>query len=46
MTFTTPMCPMAPYMTQNVKDAVSNVQGVENVEINVTFDPPWSLHRN
>ena len=41
MTFTTPMCPMAPYMTQNVKDAVLSVQGVENVEINVTFDPPW-----
>lgn len=41
MTFTTPMCPMAPYMIQNVKDTVGNVEGVESVDVNVTFEPAW-----
>lgn len=41
MTFTTPMCPMAPYMIQNVKDAVGKVDGVKEVEVNVTFEPAW-----
>ena len=41
MTFTSPMCPVAPGIKQNVQDAVAGVPGVNSVEIEVTFTPPW-----
>lgn len=41
MTFTSPMCPVAPMIKQNVQDAVSAVPGLKSVEIDITFSPPW-----
>lgn len=41
MTFTSPMCPVAPMIKQSVQDAVEAVPGVKDVEIVVTFTPPW-----
>lgn len=40
MTFTSPLCPFGPQMVEDLKRMIKE-QGVENVEINITFDPPW-----
>jgi FeS assembly SUF system protein len=42
MTLTTPNCPVAESMPQEVKDRVNAIEGVEEVELDLTFDPPWS----
>jgi FeS assembly SUF system protein len=42
MTLTSPNCPVAESLPEEVYDKVLTVDGVKNVEINLTFDPPWS----
>lgn len=41
MTLTAPGCPVAGDMPGWVQDAVSTVQGVREVTVNLVFDPPW-----
>src|SRR6186713_3461695 len=41
MTLTAPGCPVAGEMPGWVENAVSAVEGVSGVEVNMTFDPPW-----
>jgi len=41
MTLTAPNCPMADQMLQEVNDRVGEVDGVTEVVVNLTFDPPW-----
>lgn len=41
MTLTAPNCPMADQLLQEVNDRVAEVDGVTEVIINLTFDPPW-----
>lgn len=41
MTLTTPNCPVAESLPMEVKEKVQSVEGVEDVEIELTFDPPW-----
>lgn len=41
MTLTAPGCPVAGEMMNWVQKAVSDVDGVENVTVNLVFDPPW-----
>jgi FeS assembly SUF system protein len=41
MTLTSPNCPVAESMPQEVKDKVASVEGVEEVDLELTFDPPW-----
>lgn len=41
MTLTTPFCPYGPELVEQVKQAVSSVEGVASVELDLTFDPPW-----
>jgi FeS assembly SUF system protein len=41
MTLTAPNCPMADQLLQEVNDRVNEVEGVTEVIINLTFDPPW-----
>lgn len=41
MTLTAPGCPVAGEMMNWVQKAVSDVDGVESVKINLVFDPPW-----
>ena len=43
MTMTAPDCPEAEYMFQEVKQMVSYISGVKNVDVELTFDPPWSM---
>src|SRR5690606_518964 len=45
MTLTTPNCPAAVELPGMVENAVSAVQGVGPVKVNVTFDPPWDQSR-
>ena len=41
MTLTAPNCPMADWLVSDVKRAVGKVEGVSEVDLNLTFDPPW-----
>jgi len=42
MTLTTPACPLAPVIAENVRRAVVSLKGVTAVVIDYTFDPPWN----
>lgn len=41
MTLTAPNCPMAEQLLQEVNDRVEKVEGVTQLLLNLTFDPPW-----
>jgi len=41
MTLTSPMCPYGPQLLQEVKDKTGSLEGVKEVDIDLTFDPPW-----
>ena len=41
MTLTTPMCPYGPMIIEEVKEKTSQIEGVKDVEVEITFDPPW-----
>jgi FeS assembly SUF system protein len=45
MTLTAPGCPVAGEMPGWVEAAVKKVEGVRNVTVNLTFDPPWDPSR-
>lgn len=45
MTLTAPGCPVAGEMPLWVENAVSAVQGVRDVKVNMVFDPPWDQSR-
>ena len=40
LTFTSPFCPFGPQVLSELKDMIKK-EGAEEVEIDVTFDPPW-----
>ena len=42
MTLSTPSCPMHGQMQQWVKDAALKVEGINEVEINLVFEPQWN----
>ncbi len=42
MTLTSPNCPVAESLPQEVYEKVLAIEGVEEVELNLTFDPPWT----
>lgn len=42
MTLTTPNCPVAESLPAEVKEKVKTVDDVNDVELEMTFDPPWS----
>lgn len=41
MTLTSPNCPVAESMPQEVEDKVGGVDGVKSSKVNIVFDPPW-----
>ena len=41
MTLTTPNCPVAESLPKEVKDSIMNVEGVEKVDLDLVWDPPW-----
>lgn len=42
MTLTTPNCPVAETLPQEVKDKVAEVENVKSVELELTFEPSWN----
>lgn len=42
MTLTSPACPTGDYIREMVEDAVKNVDEVNSVEVEITFEPLWS----
>lgn len=42
MTLTSPNCPVAESLPEEVYEKVLSVEGVKDVELNLTFDPPWT----
>ncbi|MEE4380527.1 MAG: putative Fe-S cluster assembly protein SufT [Pseudomonadales bacterium] len=42
MTLTAPGCGMGPVLVDDVKYRVGKVPGVETVDVDLVFDPPWS----
>jgi FeS assembly SUF system protein len=45
MTLTTPSCPVAQSMPDEVKKAVAAVPGVEDVRVKLVWTPPWTQDR-
>jgi len=45
MTLTAPGCPVAGEMPVWVENAIASVDGVGQVTVNLTFDPPWDQSR-
>jgi len=45
MTLTAPNCPVAGILPGNVEQAVRAVPGVNDVKLELTFDPPWTKDR-
>ena len=45
MTLTTPSCPVAQSMPDEVKKAVAGVPGVEDVRVKLVWTPPWTQDR-
>ena len=41
MTLTSPNCPVAETLPQEVKDSAMQVEGIENVDLELVWDPPW-----
>jgi FeS assembly SUF system protein len=42
MTLTFPGCGMGPYIAQQAEWAIQDIEGVEDVQIELVFEPPWS----
>lgn len=45
MTLTSPMCPVADKLPMEVQEKVATVEGVTDVDLRLTYDPPWSKER-
>ena len=45
MTLTAPGCGMGGVLTQEVRDKVLRIPGVELVNVELVWDPPWSVER-
>ena len=42
MTLTSPNCPVAETLPQEVEEKVKSIDEVKSCEVEITFDPPWS----
>jgi metal-sulfur cluster biosynthetic enzyme len=45
MTMTTRGCPLHDTLVSDVKRYVGKVNGVDNVNVDIVWDPPWSLEK-
>ena len=41
MTLTTPNCPVAESLPNEVKENIKKVEGVSDVNLNLVWEPPW-----
>ena len=42
MTLTSPNCPVAESLPKMVKDNILKLEGVDDVDLNLVWDPPWT----
>ena len=42
MTVTTPNCPVAETIPQEVEEKIKSIDEVKTAEVEITFDPPWT----
>jgi FeS assembly SUF system protein len=42
MTLTAPNCPVAESLPAEVKERVKGVAGINDADVEITFDPPWT----
>ena len=42
MKLTSPNCPVAESLPKEVKDGIMQVEGIENVDLKLVWDPPWN----
>lgn len=45
MTLTTPFCPMANEIVDNTRNAAKSTPGVEEAEVELTFEPKWTADK-
>ncbi len=45
MTLTVPGCPLMNILPAQVEERLSQIEGVEKVTVQLTFDPPWTPDR-
>src|SRR5690606_15720117 len=45
ISLTSPLCPVAGEIVEQARQAVAAVEGVEESEVQLTFDPPWTPER-
>lgn len=43
MTLTSPTCPAAGVLPGEVENKVKTMPGINNVDLELTFDPPWEM---
>ena len=41
MTLTTPNCPVAESLPKEVKDSIIQIDGVDKVDLDLVWEPPW-----
>lgn len=42
MTLTFPGCGMGPYIANNVRERILELDDIEDANVEMVFDPPWS----
>ena len=43
MTLTTPNCPVAESLPAEVREKIKALDGVKDVDLELTFEPPWDM---
>ena len=41
MTLTSPNCPVAESLPKEVKDSIMQVEGIDKVDLDLVWEPPW-----
>lgn len=45
MTLTTVGCPLFGQIQKEIEDRVMEIEAIEDVEVKLTFDPPWDVSK-
>lgn len=45
MTLTFPGCPLGSVINKEVKNQVGSIEGIGDIDLKITFDPPWTLSK-
>jgi metal-sulfur cluster biosynthetic enzyme len=45
ISLTSPFCPVAGQIVEDARNAIAGLEGVEEAEVTLSFDPPWTPER-